>query len=328
MIQDIGFIPPNTTVQTNSKSPLATQPNSRTNFRDILAANRPSSIFNLVSTDSERDKPTGATPQARALTPPTSTTHPATTTQPTTDTPSEPEYSISIVNNLRPYGDNGANSANEIQIAHLFLVPFQSAATISLSKLFEFSLAGDEDGIVKVTNTQINVQWHYQLCGEDREFIESLNARIQALMQSQESIKNATDRYHNGENLTKDEILDGIIAQYANTPITMTNFRTLLFDMYSKGALSDDEVWLVSRWGGLGIEVVAEEYEYQAWLRGIQQDEHDEPLFTTPDLLEQFLKMLEESRNASAVEAAKQEDNDKQNRDVKDKDSINCEARY
>ena len=297
MMQDISVATLRNTVPVNTKYSLTSQTDSRTDFRDILAANRPGTILGAASTGREIDKAASTVHQARVLTPPTSTAQPATKTE------HEPEYSISIVNNLRPDWDN---STDEIQRAHLFLVPFQSAATISLSKLFEFSLAGDEDGIVKVTNTQISVQWQYQLYGDDREFIESLNARIQMVTQSQESINNAIDRYNSGENLTKDEILDGIIAQYAKTPITMTSFRTMLLDLYSYGALTIDETWLVSRWGGLGIEVVAEAYEYEAWLRGIRE-EHDEPLFTTPDLIDQFLNMLDE-RRAAAAEAADKRD--------------------
>jgi len=213
----------------------------------------------------------------------------------------------------------------EIHMLSLFLVPFQSKATLCLSKIFEFSLNGDENGLVKVTSRNTNVQWQYHLYGEDREFIESLNARIKKVMQSQESINNALEKFHSGEILTQEEILDGVIAMHAKEPITMESFRTMLFDLYSYGALSADETWLVSRWGGLGIEVVAEEYEYQLWLKGIEE-EHDGPTFETPDLLEQFiknwyeqhLKMLEERRNANTEAANKHEDNLEQSRKLKE----------
>jgi len=292
---------------------------SGTDFRDVLATNRQSSILVAISSGSERDKLIDAIHQARIFTPPTFTA------QSTMNTQREPEYNISIVNNLRNFTPEMSDSEIDNQMLGLFRIPFQSKATLSLSKLFEFSLAGDENGIVTVNSHHTDVQWQYHLYGEDRKFIESLNARIQKVMQSQESINNALERFHSGENLTQDEILDGIIAQYAKEPITMTSFRTMLFDLYSYGALSPDETWLVSRWGGLGIEVVAEEYEYQLWLKGIEE-EHDGPTFETPDLLEQFLtnwfehhiKLLEERRNANAEAANKHEDNLEQSRKLKE----------
>jgi hypothetical protein len=117
-------------------------------------------------------------------------------------------------------------------------------------------------------------------------------------MQSDESIKAALERFHSGEDLSKDEILDGVIAMYAKEPLTMESFRAMLFDLYSYGALTPDETWLVGRWGGLGIEVAAEEYE--ANFNGVRE-KYEEPSFTIPDLIDHFMKMLDERRNATAV---------------------------
>jgi len=290
-----------------------------TDFRDVMATNKHSSIFVAISSGSERDKFIDAIHQARIFTPPTFTSQNATRAS------RETELNISVVNNLRNFTPEMSDSEIDTQMLGLFGVPFQSNATLSLSKLFEYSLAGDEDGVVKFTKYHADgntgVQWQFQLYGEDREFIESLNARIQKVMQSQESINTALERFNNGDNLTQDEILDGIIAKYAKEPITMMSFRTMLFDLYSYGTLSPDETWLVSRWGGLGIEVVAEEYEYQLWLKGIEE-EHDEPSFTIPDLIDQFLKMLDERRNASADAANKQEDRDDFNRKLDEVNGI------
>ena len=291
------------------------QTDSGTDFRDVLATNRQSSILVAINSGSERDKLIDAIHQARIFTPSTFTP------QPTTNPQREPELSISVVGNVRPDWDD----TTDLQKAHIFLVPFTSKATLCLSKIFEFSLNGDEDGVVTKTCHQTSVQWQFQLYGEDREFIEGLSARIRKIMQSQESMNNALERYNNGDNLTKDEILDGIIAQYAKEPITMTSFRAMLFDLYSHGALTYDETWLFSWWGGLGIEVVAEEYEYQLWLKGIEE-EYDGPTFETPDLLEQFLtnwfehhaKLLEERRNARAEAANKQDVDDEQNRKLRE----------
>ena len=315
----MNFSPIRNTVQANSKFQPIPQANTGNDFRDVLANNKTGNIYTALASGSQRDKLIDAIHQARIFTPPTFTL------QPTTNPQREPEYSISVVNNLRNFTPEMSDSEIDNQMLSLFRVPFQSKATLSLSKLFEFSLAGDENGVVKVNSHNTNVQWQYHLYGEDREFIESLNARIQKVMQSQESINNALERFNSGDNLTQDEILDGIIAQYANEPLTMTSFRTMLFDLYSYGALSPDETWLVSRWGGLGIEVVAEEYEYQLWQKGIKE-EHDGPTFETPDLLEQFLtnwfehhiKLLEERRNANAEAANKHEDNLEQNRKLRE----------
>jgi len=315
MIQGVGFSPIRNTIPVNSKFLPTPQIDSGTDFRDVMATNKNSSIFVAISSGSERDKFIDAINQARIFTPPTFTAQPATSAQ------REPEFDVSIVNNLRNFTPEMDDSEIDKQMLSLFLVPFQSKATLSLSKLFEFSLAGDENGIVKVNSKNTNVQWQFHLYGEDREFIENLNARIQNIMQSQESINAALERFHSGDNLSKDEILDGIIAQYAQEPLTMESFRTMLFDMYSNGALSPDETWLVSRWGGLGIEVVAEEYEYQQWIKGIVE-EYDEPTFTTPDLLEQFLKMLDERRNANADVVAKHEDQNEQNRKLNDASGV------
>jgi len=315
MIQGMGFSPIRNTVPVNKNFMPMPQVDSGTDFRDVMATNKHSSIFVAISSGSERDKFIDAIHQARIFTPPTFTE------QSTAKTQREPEYDISIVNNLRNFTPEMSDSEIDRQMLSLFLVPFQSKAAISLSNLFEFSLNGDENGMVTVTNQHKTVQWQFHLYGEDREFIEDLNDRIQKVMQSKESINNALERFNSGDNLSKDEILDGIIAQYANEPITMESFRTMLFDLYSSGALNPDETWLVSRWGGLGIEVVAEEYEYQQWLKGVVE-EYDEPTFTTPDLLEHFLKMLDERRNANAEAAVKQEDNNDQNRKLKEAGGI------
>ena len=315
MIQGMSFSPVRSIIPNNSKFLPTPQTNPGNDFRDVLASNKTGNIYTALTSGSQRDKLIDAIHQARIFTPPTFIA------QPTTNTQRESEYDISVVNNLRNFTPEMSDSEIDKQMLSLFLVPFQSKATLCLSKLFEFSLAGDENGIVKVNSHNTNVQWQFHLYGEDREFIESLNAKIQKVMQSKESIDTALERFHSGENLSKDEILDGIIAQYAKEPITMESFRTMLFDMYSHGALSPDETWLVSRWGGLGIEVVAEEYEYKAWLQGIEE-KNEKPAFTTPDLLDQFLKMLDERRNARAEATNKQEDHDEKNRKLKEASGV------
>jgi len=311
MIQGVGFSPTRNTVPINPNFLPAPQTNAGNDFRDVLATNKNSSVFVAVSSGKERDKLIDAINQARIFTPPTFAEKTAASTQ------REPEYSISVVNNLRM----SCEDSTEIQRAHIFLVPFQSEATISLSKIFKYALNGDENGMVTVTNDQIGVQWQYHLYGEDREFIESLDARIQKLMQSKESLNAAYEKYRSGDDLSKDEILDGIIAQYAKEPLTMESFRTMLFDLYSHGALSYDETWLVSRWGGLGVEVVAEAYEAKKQLNG-DEKEYGKPTFTTPDLLEQFLKMLEERRIVSAEAESRRETDHEKNRRLKDASGV------
>jgi len=307
MIQGVGFSPVRNTIPINRNFLPMPQVDSGTDFRDVLATNKHSSIFVAVSSGSERDKFIDAIHQARIFTPPSFTR------QANENTQRESEYSISVVNNLRMNYEN----STEIQRMGIFNPHHQSKASLCLSKIFEYSQNGDEDGMVTVTNEQTKVQWQFHLYGEDREFIESFNAKIQKVMQSQESIGVALDRFQSGDNLTQDEILEGIIAQYAKEPLTIESFKKMLFDLYSYGALSYDETWLVDRWGGLGIDVVMEEYEYQLWLKGIEE-EYDEPTFTLPDLLEQFMKMLDERRNASAEAANKQEDSSEQNRKLKE----------
>jgi hypothetical protein len=195
---------------------------------------------------------------------------------------------ISIVSNARPC-EHGSDGSTEVQRSGIFFVPFTSAATLCLSRIFEYSLAG-EDGVVTVFCEPTSVKWIYHLYGEDREFVESLNARIQRVMQSAESINAAFERAQSGEGLTQDEILDGVIAEYAKQPITMESFRDLLYDLYSEGALSWDETGLVSRWGGIGIQVVAQEFEEQF---AEFQEENAHLGFSVPDLLELFLRMID-----------------------------------
>ena len=311
MIQNVSFSPVRYTASVNPNFLPAPEINAGNDFRDILAGNKDKSIYTALASGSERDKLIDAINQARIFTPPTFIAQPAAYKE------REPEYSISVVNNLRMTYEN----STELQRVGMFNPHHQSEASLCLSKIFKYALNGDENGMVTVTNEQIGVQWQFHLYGEDREFIENLDARIQEVMRSKESINAAYEKYRSGGNLTKDEILDGIIAQYANEPLTIETFKKMLFDFYSHGALTYDETWLVDRWGGLGIDVVMEEYERDLWLRGITK-EYPEPRFTVPELYDQFMKMLDERRNARAEAADKQEDRDEQNRKFKDASGV------
>jgi len=69
MIQNVNFSPIRNTVPINSKFLPAPQIDSGTDFRDVLATNKHSSIFVAISSGSERDKFIDAIHQAKIFTP-------------------------------------------------------------------------------------------------------------------------------------------------------------------------------------------------------------------------------------------------------------------